>query len=191
MSYGRPIKLWRTPNEDGTFPELDEKKTTRLKERAYNYCLWALGSSSKTRKELEDKMRVKNCTEEIIQEILDKVTDMGYLDDNDYAESYKRYKTSANWGNSKIRRELSRKGISEEILNEVFPAERTEEDLDEERERAYTLAKKKLRSVKKDLERRKKSDRLVGALSRAGFPLGVAFEVVKAVLDEENEVPEY
>ncbi len=191
MSYGKPIKLWRTPNEDGTFTELDEKKTTRLKERAYNYCIWALGSSSKTRKELEDKMKIKNCPEEIIQEILDKISNMGYLDDNEYAETYKRYKTSSGWGNSKIRRELSRKGISEEILNEVFPAERTEEDLQDERDRAHALATKKLRSVKKDLERRKKSDRLVGALSRAGFPLGIAFEVVKEVLDEAVEELDY
>lgn len=186
MTYGKKqggIKLWRTKDEDGNFPELTEDALKRIKERAFNYCIWHLGQSSKTRKQLHDKMRDRNCPDEIIESTLDKLEEMHYLSDAQYAKNFVMSKqTYKHVGERKISQDLRQKGIPQDIIDSSFE-ENTEED---ERERAKELLSKRLRSTR-NVERQKRINRLVGYLSRNGYNGSIAFSVVKEALDAEGE----
>lgn len=186
MAYGKKqggIKLWRTKDEDGNFPDLTEDDLKRIKERAFNYCIWHLGQSSKTRKQLHDKMRERNCPDDIIESTLDKLEEMHYLSDEQYAKNFVISKqTYKNVGARKISQDLRQKGIPQEIIENIFE-ENTEED---ERERAKELLSKRLRSTR-NVERQKRINRLVGYLSRNGYNGSIAFSVVKEAIDAEGD----
>lgn len=190
MAYGnRSPKLWRTPDEYGEFPELTEEQMTRIKERAMNYCLWSLGESSKTTKQLVDKMRLKNCPETIIDLTINKLTnDYHYLDDVAYATNYHLDKKSYGWGMNRITMELRGKGISDTIIQNLMD-QVTPEDVDDERASARKFAVQKLKSTR-SLDRQKRVNRVVGGLARKGFNMGVAYEVVNEVINEESEESE-
>lgn len=178
------IRLWRTPDPDtGEFPELDEAKLKRLKEKATNYCFWALGQADKTRAELEKKMKAKNCPEDIMIETLDRMEELGYLSDQRYAESFVYNSTvHRKKGKRRVEQELRMKGVSGDIIEEVV-AGTSEED---ERERAVSIVQKKLNGTAR-LEPRKRRERLAGFLIRNGYGAGMAFSVVNEVLEAEGE----
>lgn len=180
MAYGKKVKLWREPNEDGTFDELTEKQIQRIKDRAMNYCMWSLGNASKTRKQLADKMREKNCPDDIAEYTLNRLEEMHLVNDNDYAESFVRSRQYARKGKRKIAQDLRMRGISSDIIDTVL------EDTDEEDEtvRARELVEKKLPGTR-HLERHKRVNRLVSNLVRNGYGMGVAFSVVNEALDNE------
>ena len=186
MAYGKKqggIKLWRTKDEEGNFPEISEDDVKRLKERAFNYCIWHLGQSNKTRKQLHDKMRDRNCPDDIIESTLDKLEEMKYLSDAQYAKNFVMSKqTFKNVGERRISQDLRQKGIPQDIIDRVFE-ENTEDD---ERERAKELLSKRLRSTR-NVERQKRINRLVGYLSRNGYNGSIAFAVVKEALDAESD----
>lgn len=186
MAYGKKqggIKLWRTKDEEGNFPDLTDDDLKRIKERAFNYCIWHLGQSNKTRKQLHDKMRDRNCPDDIIESTLDKLEEMHYLSDVQYAKNFVMSKqTYKHVGERKISQDLRQKGIPQEIIESSFE-ENTEED---ERERAKELLSKRLRSTR-NVDRQKRINRLVGYLSRNGYNGSIAFSVVKEALDAEGE----
>ena len=178
------IRLWRTPDPDtGEFPELDEAKLKRLREKAQNYCFWALSQSDKTRAELEQKMKAKNCPEDILVETLDKMEELGYLSDQRFAESFVYNSTVLRKkGKRRVEQDLRRKGVSSEIIEEAVASTSPEE----ERVRAVEIVEKKLRGTAK-LEPRKRKERLAGYLIRNGYDFGMAFSVVDEVLMAEGE----
>lgn len=182
MAYGKQIKLWRTPNEDGSFDELTEKQLERIRERALNYCMWSLGNTPKTRKQLSDKMKEKNCPEDIIEFTLDRLQELKLQDDQDFAESFVRSRQYARKGKRKIAQDLRMKGIDSDTIDAVL------EDSDEEaeEERARELIAKKLPGTR-HLERHKRANRLVSNLVRNGYGMGTAFSVVNQALDAEAE----
>ena len=186
MAYGNKqggIKLWRTKDEDGNFPDLAEDDLKRISERAFNYCIWHLGESNKTRKQLHDKMRDRNCPDDIIESTLDKLEEMKYLSDAQYAKNFVESKqTYKNVGQRKIAQDLRQKGIPQDIIENAFE-ENTEDD---ERERAKELLSKRMRSTR-NVERQKRINRLVGYLSRNGYNGSMAFSVVKEAIDAESD----
>lgn len=181
VAYGKKVKLWREPNEDGVFEELTEKQIQRIKDRAMNYCMWSLGNTAKTRKQLADKMREKNCPDDIAEFTLNRLEEMHLLNDNDYAESFVRSRQYARKGKRKIAQDLRMRGIDPDIIETVL------EDTDEEdeTERARELIAKKLPGTR-HLERQKRVNRLVSNLVRNGYGMGVAFSVVNDALNNEE-----
>jgi regulatory protein len=186
MAYGNKqggIKLWRAKDEEGNFPDLTEDDLKRITERAFNYCIWHLGQSNKTRKQLHDKMRERNCPDDIIESTLDKLEEMNYLSDVQYAKNFVASRqTYKHVGERKISQDLRQKGIPQDIIENAFE-ENTEDD---ERLRAKELLSKRLRSTR-NVERQKRINRLVGYLSRNGYNGSIAFSVVKEALDAEGE----
>lgn len=168
-------------DEEGKMVPLTDTQVEKLKVSAMNSCMWHLGQGNKTRKELKDKLNLKDLPEDIIEETLDKLTEMKYINDEHYAESFVFSKQNfGSKGKGAIRQELRRKGVDSEIIETTLETVSDED----ERERAIELVKKKLPSTR-NLDRQKRSNRLVGMLSRKGYAGNIVFSVVKECLDEE------
>lgn len=191
MAYKK--KLWRTPDEDGQFPELTEKQREKLTQRAFNYCTWSLGQAPKTEHQLRQKMKEKNCPDDIMDATIAKLTDYGFINDKMFAQVFVNSKINSGMGNRRIKQELSRKGISNEMADELLTPETFgEEEVDEreqEYQRAKQVAEKKFRSIPESLDTQKKMRRLVNFIVTRGFPIDMAFDIanklIKGTMDEE------
>jgi regulatory protein len=108
---------------------LDEDLFKKALSAAYR----CLARSPRSRVELERRLREKNYPEPIIRQVIQRLKEYRYLDDQAFARQWARDRiTRRGWGPSRLRFELKRKGIAkewiEETLRELFE-ERDEETL--------------------------------------------------------------
>lgn len=175
-------KLWLIPDEYGDIPEPTEEVREKLKSKAYNYCIWALSQGDKTKKFLVDRMTVKNCPEDIIEDTITRIEELGWLSDERYAESFVRDRQEIRkTGKRKIQMELRQKGVPSDIIDEAL----ADVDDEDEKERAAALISRRVHSTR-NLEPRKRTDRLASYLVRNGYGPGIAFQVVREALAAEN-----
>lgn len=169
------------PDEFGVYTDSQIRK---LKSRAMNSSLYYLQKMPKTEKELRDNLKKKQIPQDITDETMQKLIDAGWVNDKTYAENFIYSKRKyEKLGTSAIRMKLMRKGISNDILDELL-SEITDDDL---RETAFILAEKKMRSVSKEPDRNKRIQKLVAFLAYRGYGAGVAFEIAKEVVDKNAE----
>jgi regulatory protein len=179
-------KSWiPAPPEDGSEPPaLTEPQRDRIAERCMNLAIWHLGQGARTVKQLRDAMAKHDAPEDIIEASLARVIEMGYVNDEQYAEMFVRDRTEfRRQGPRVIRQELRRKGVDEETADLALEAV-TPED---EAANARALVDRKLASTK-NLDRQKRVNRLVGMLGRKGYGGSIAFQVVREALEAEGDV---
>lgn len=141
--------------------------------KANNTALDYLNYRKRTEKEIIDKLSEKGFEENIINNTLDYLKKYKFVDDLDYASSFVQDKVNlSKHGPYKIRYDLYRKGVSQEIIEEVL-------EEDDEYPRALELAKKKIVSYKND-DRNKIYRKLGGYLQRRGY----SYDCVSRVLKE-------
>jgi regulatory protein len=152
-------------------------------EVARQIVLRQLTHGPRTRKQLEDKLRQRGCEEEVAAAVLDRMTEVGLVDDEAYAQMLVRSKQETKGlAVRALGHELRRKGVPDELV------EATLEDIDTEteRDRARALVDRRLRSLH-GLDRQVQTRRLAGFLARKGYEAGVAYQVIREALDEAPE----
>ena len=98
--------------------------------------------------------------------MLDRLADVGLVDDADFAEQWVRSRrVNAGKGKRALAAELRTKGVD----NEVITAALADIDAGAERERAEQLVRDKLRRERLDDDDAKVMRRLVGMLARRGY----------------------
>lgn len=137
----------------------------------------------RSRAQLETKLRQRDCPEEVIERVLDRMTDVGLVDDEAYAAMLVRSRQATKGlARRALAHELRRKGIDKEIADAALD----EVDPDEERRTARALVDKKLRTMGGlgvDVQKR----RLAGMLARKGYGPGVAFAVIRDAIADADE----
>jgi len=134
-----------------------------------------LAMSPKSRKQLRDKLHQRNCPDEVAEAVLDRMTELGLVDDEAYAGMLVRSQ-QAGRGLAKraLARELRTKGVDDETaratLETIDPAA--------EREQAERLVAKRLRTLH-GLDATVQTRRLAGMLARKGYPADLAMAVVR------------
>lgn len=128
----------------------------------------------RTRKEVADKLRDLEHTPDQIEEAIDKLEEMGFLDDEGYAEEFVDTR-QVRYGRKRIFLELRKRGIPEHIaekaLDEVL-------DVDAGYQKALELAKKKYAQCD-GLEAQKAAARIQGMLLRKGYSYDVVNNIIK------------
>lgn len=138
----------------------------------------------RTRRELAVRLRSRGRPEEVIAEVLDRLENVGLIDDGRFARQWidERLR-SRPVGLSLLRRELRHKGIDAEIV-EAALEER--EDGEEETDRAFEALRRQSHRYAR-LDRDAAHRRMVAFLGRRGFGPQVIYHVVHRVLDEMKE----
>ena len=72
-------------------------------------------------KMLRDKLTAKNFPQEGIDYAVERLTELGALNDGEYARMVARYYVDRGFGRQKVDQELRRRGISQEIAQEILP----------------------------------------------------------------------
>lgn len=145
---------------------------TEEQNKANNYALTLLSFSARTEKQIRDKMCEKEYESSIINNTIEFLTRTGLLNDSKYAENFAKDKANFNkYGNSRIKFELYRKGVSKDIVEEVISNQ-----LDNEYERALEVATKKILSYKND-DRNAVYRKMSGFLQRKGYSYDMVIKI--------------
>ncbi|PXX54625.1 regulatory protein [Nocardia tenerifensis] len=148
-------------------------------EQAKEACLRLLAVRARSRAELAQRLAAKGYTEEITERALDRLTEVGLIDDAAFAEQWVHSRhTFSGKGKQALAQELRRKGVAQSDAAPALEAISS----DDEESRARELVRRKLRSLPSGLDRDKAIRRLVGMLARRGYNQSIAFTVVKSEL---------
>jgi regulatory protein len=137
-----------------------------------------LAMSPKSRQQLLDKLRTRNCPDDVAEAVLDRMAAVGLVDDVAYAGMLVRSQ-QAGRGLAKraLARELRTKGVDDETARATLESI----DPEGERDRAAQLVAKKLRSMH-GLEPLVQKRRLAGMLARKGYPADLAMAVIREAI---------
>ena len=142
-----------------------------------------LAMAPRSRQQLRDKLRQRNCPEDVAEAVLDRMTEVGLVDDEAFAGMLVRsQQVSRGLATRALSQELRTKGIDPETAEAVL----ADIDPEEERERARALVVKKLRTMH-GLDATVQTRRLAGMLARKGYPSSVAFAVIREAIAEAPE----
>lgn len=151
----------------------------------YDYAVKALGRRMRTEIELRRLMQSRvepgDRGEAVINAVIARLKEYGYLDDAAYAETYARLRQeNEKLGSRRVRLDLKLKGVKADLVEETLDA--CYGATDEE-----TLARQHLerKRIKKP-ENEKETARVMRRLVAAGFSTGVIYKILRNwdVLDE-------
>ena len=138
----------------------------------------------RSRQQLEDKLRQRGCDDEIATRVLDRMTQVGLVDDEAYAAMLVR---SGQAGRGLAKKALAHQLRSKGVADETIEGALEGIDAPAERLRAEEVAAKAMRRLA-GLEPAVQARRLAGVLGRKGYPPSVVYPVVR---DAVNDAPEH
>jgi regulatory protein len=146
-------------------------------QRAYVFALRALGRRDHSEAELRRKMIYRGISAGVVDDIIDKLTQSGYLDDRKFALRWAESAVRNGKGYGfRLRYELSRRGIAEDVASEV--AERMMAEYDEGEAVKDLVARKFAGFAAQSADDRQKR-RIMGYLQRRGFSLTAILQVFR------------
>ena len=142
-----------------------------------------LDHAPRTRVELERYLTQRGIPDEAATTVLDRFTEVGLIDDLAYARGWvtSRHGTRG-LGRRAVAQELRRKGVADDIIAEALDPI----DADQERARALQLARSRYPQVM-NLPYATQVRRLMGALTRRGYDVGLASAVVREVIADSED----
>jgi len=182
-AVGPPGPVAAPPPED---PEADPRTRGREADPhdwARQIVLRQLTAAPRSRAQLEQVLRRRNCPADIAAAVLDRMEEVGLVDDTAYAGMVVRsQQASRGLARRALAQELHRKGVDDETaqaaLDEVDP-------IDEE-DRARALVVKRMRSMS-GLDPMVQIRRLAGMLARKGYPAELSMRIVREAVREAPE----
>jgi regulatory protein len=157
------------------------------RDMARQIVLRQLATAPRSRAELLQKLAQRGCSAEVAASVLDRMTQVGLVDDQSYAQMFVRSQ-QAGRGLAKraLARELRSKGIEDDLADETLASISDEE----ERDRARSLADRKLRAMH-GLGIEVQTRRLVAMLARKGYSSSMVYAVIReAIADAPEHLPD-
>ncbi len=125
-----------------------------------SYAMNLLSVRSLSRRELVQKLLAKEATPSEADVIADRLTELGLLNDGEYARQVARHYAAKGYGEFKIKDELYRRGVPKEYWEDALPQAEDPADAIE------ALLRQKLKSATPD---RKELKKVSDALARRGY----------------------
>ena len=142
--------------------------------KGMEYC----ARTEKSKKEVISYLETIGADKDDVDDILDKLIEEGFIDEVRYAESFVSDKFRFNsWGKTKIRYQLSAKGISSRVIDDALETL----DPDEYYETLKEQLEKKLSSIKGGNYYDKKAKLMRFAAGR-GFESDLIYDVIDEIL---------
>ncbi|HLS25525.1 MAG TPA: regulatory protein RecX [Beutenbergiaceae bacterium] len=141
-----------------------------------------LSQAPRSRAQLAEAMAKKDVPDDVATRVLDRFTEVGLVNDADYAEMLVRTRHSERGlARRALAVELRRKGITGEDAEAALEAVQPED----EEAAARKLLERKARSTE-GLDPIKRRRRLMGMLARKGYSAGLAYRLINEVLDDDG-----
>lgn len=142
-----------------------------------------LTAAPRSRSQLAQALRRKDCPDDVAAAVLDRMEEVGLVDDEAYAGMLVRSQQAGRGlATRALRQELRKKGVDDDTAAAAL----AEVDPHDEEERARRLVAKKLRTMS-GLEPVVQTRRLAGMLARKGYDAEVTMRVVREAVREAPE----
>jgi regulatory protein len=166
------------PDPTGEDREPDQEDIARA------IVLKQLAMAPRSRRQLADKLRQRDCPDAVANRLLDRMEAVGLVDDEAYAQMVVRSK-QATRGLAKraLAQELRGKGVADATIADALGSI----DPESERALAEAVAGRTMRRLA-GLEPQVQARRLAGVLGRKGYPPSVVYAVVREAV---NDAPEH
>lgn len=146
-------------------------------------CLRLLDRRARSRAELADALRRRGVPDHAAQTVLDRLTEVGLIDDAAFADALVEARhRERGLASRALVRDLQRRGIDAELARSAVASV----DRDAERARASALVRARLSSMGGVAEPAR-SRRLIALLGRKGYDGSLAYEVVARATRELDE----
>ncbi|WP_326646998.1 recombination regulator RecX [Streptosporangium sp. NBC_01755] len=145
-------------------------------------CLRLLTMAPRTRAQLAEALRKREVPQEAADAVLERFSEVGLIDDEAFAAAWV---SSRHAGRGLARKalasELRHRGVDEETVKDAVE----QLDPEQEAETARRLVRRKLSSTR-GLDPAVRTRRLAGLLARKGYGPGLAFRVIREVLEDDE-----
>ncbi|WP_102399981.1 recombination regulator RecX [Haloimpatiens massiliensis] len=151
-----------------------------------NYALKVIEKTYKTEKEIRDKLYKKEYGDKAIDRIISFLKEYKFLDDYKYAEAFIKERIRK-YGKNKIKFDLMKKGIEEDLIIEKFSDISYEKEYDS----AYTLGEGKYKILIKSEKEIGKNiskiyKKICDFLIRRGFDYNIVNSVIEQLKSSQN-----
>lgn len=160
--------------------ELDDLRHETEYQKAKARAFYLLGFKSYTRKMMEEKLLREEFGAETVQEVIERLTELGYLNDFNYARCCSRDLVNLkHYSHSRVRQELQHRGVEEWDIEQAL----TELEDDPAQQIESILRKKYWNSLHLEKGQR----RAINGLMRLGYSYGEIREVLNDLLSEWDD----
>ncbi len=132
------------------------------------------------REDLARRLRRKGHLAEAVEAALERVAELGLLDDAEFVANFVRSKSARGRGPSRLRRDLQAMGVASGVIEQALAAHWPEGT--DARETIQSLARRRVAQLGGGLPRQTRRRRLLAYLARRGFQGPVAREVVRTLI---------
>ena len=142
--------------------------------------IFLISLKDRTKKELQLKLEEKYQNKAAVLRAIEKLEELGYLNDLNYAMSYIESKT---YGKNRVSYNLFQKGVRKDIVEKAYLALDEEQEENVEDVKLEKLIEKKGKKVninnERDEKKIKEEQKLIQYLARQGFSLDKIFKKLK------------
>ena len=150
----------------------------------YDRALGALARARRSRRELAQRLRRSEPDVALIEQVLERLHELGLLDDAAVAEAEAAARFRRGEGSGRVRQALLRKGVERTLVDDAMRHVGSDDAVDE-RASCLAAARKRVRSLR-GLAPLVQRRRLTAFLARRGFAGGLVHDVVRTVLSEDT-----
>lgn len=151
-------------------------------ERGREIALRQLNFSARSSEQLREAMLARQVPAAAAQEVVERLTRVGLIDDAEYAAMLVRTRQAERGlARRALKVELERKGIDSDTAEAALE----QVDADDEADAARALVRKRVASMR-SVEPKKRRNRLYGTLARKGYSASAARAAIDEVLTEEG-----
>jgi regulatory protein len=134
-----------------------------------------LSRRERTVNEMRQHLLHREVRVEAVEEVIDELTDQGYLDDARYARVFAQDKRELEqWGSERIRQVLLARGLDRDLVAETLAAHEDDGDAGE-LGRALALLRRRFPGPPRD---RRERERALGMLLRKGYDPELALDAI-------------
>lgn len=156
-------------------PEPDAEQVART------IALTMLTRSARSRAQLEEAMARRGVDEQVASRVLDRFTEVGLIDDEQYARMLVRTRhEERGLARGALRQELRRRGVDDDTAALAL----TEVDEDDEERAARALVRRRVAATA-GLEPAARHRRIMAALGRRGYPPGLVYRLLREELADD------
>jgi regulatory protein len=180
----RIVAAWLHIGQELSVEKIASLQAEDTREIAYQQALKFLNFRQRSQAEVERNLKDHQFPEEIVAEVIDRLQNNGFLDDDRFAQAWVENRSEFRpRGKNMLRFELRQRGLQDEAIESAI------HDIDEG-ELAYQAGLKQARKLR-DLEWNQFRQKMYGFLSRRGFDYEYISPVVERIWQEKiSDQPE-
>lgn len=159
--------------------EINEKEIEQIEKeevvaKAFNVAVNFLKTRERSKKEIRDKLKIKEYSESVIEKVLAKLENLDLLNDKRFAEMFVRDRMKLKPKGKKVLSiELAQKGIDRDIIEEVLQELMSGDEEIELAKKVFEKAEKKYSGLEKNLRR----DKIIKYLLGKGFSYNIVEKI--------------